>query len=110
MLRAITEDGVNVQMYTAWSLMDNFEWAKGYSERFGLHFINFTDPNRPRIRKDSSYCIEEIASENFVRGNTQKFYKDCGKNYKPIVKDSAFSVSIFSHIFLIFQYLLLTKL
>jgi len=76
MLRAIKEDGVDVRAYFAWSLMDNFEWDRGYLERFGLVFNDYVpgpDPHAPmgdpmqptagrqvRTRKLSSCWFEAV--------------------------------------------------
>ena len=42
----------DIRGYFQWSLMDNFEWSKGYSERFGLIYIDYQ--TQQRILKDSA--------------------------------------------------------
>ncbi|CAJ1078805.1 lactase-phlorizin hydrolase-like [Xyrichtys novacula] len=63
-LKAQVMDGVDLKGYTAWSLMDNFEWAAGYSERFGLFFVNRSDPNLPRTPKNSASRYASIINCN----------------------------------------------
>ncbi|KAL8142293.1 hypothetical protein V2J09_015325 [Rumex salicifolius] len=52
LLAAIKEDGCNVKGYFAWSLLDNWEWAGGYTSRFGLYFVDYKDKLK-RYPKDS---------------------------------------------------------
>nr|XP_015214622.1 PREDICTED: lactase-phlorizin hydrolase [Lepisosteus oculatus] len=63
-LKAIQIDGVDVRGFTVQSLMDGFEGPEGYSQRFGLHYVNFEDINRPRTPKKSAYFYSQIIENN----------------------------------------------
>ena len=56
------EAGVNVEGYFAWSLFDNFEWAEGYIQRFGLIFVDFK--TQKRIPKASFKTYQDIICKN----------------------------------------------
>ena len=79
LISGVLLDGCHVKGYTAWSLLDNFEWFRGYSERFGLHYVNFTDPERPRTPKASAAFYSSIIENNgFVRQLGSKLNPDRG--------------------------------
>jgi beta-glucosidase len=51
-------DGSPVKGYFVWSLLDNFEWAEGYSKRFGIVYIDY--PTLERVPKDSYYWYRDL--------------------------------------------------
>uniref|UniRef100_A0A493TY19 Lactase n=1 Tax=Anas platyrhynchos platyrhynchos TaxID=8840 RepID=A0A493TY19_ANAPP len=61
-------DGVNVRGYTAWSLLDKFEWNKGFSERFGFYHVDFKNKDKPRYPKASVDYYKNIISANAHSG------------------------------------------
>jgi beta-glucosidase len=63
--RAISE-GVPINGYFVWSLLDNFEWAEGYAKRFGLIYVDFA--SQERIIKQSGHWYAEVTREHGVRG------------------------------------------
>jgi len=52
------EEGVNIQGYFAWSLMDNFEWALGYEKRFGIVYVDYK--TQQRTIKASGYAYQHL--------------------------------------------------
>jgi beta-glucosidase/6-phospho-beta-glucosidase/beta-galactosidase len=58
--------GVDVRGYYHWSLTDNFEWAHGFHQRFGLFRVDFDDPTLPRIRQGSVDAYEAIITAGEV--------------------------------------------
>jgi beta-glucosidase len=52
------DEGSNCKGYFVWTLLDNFEWAEGYSKRFGLIYVNHQ--TQQRIIKDSGLWFKEL--------------------------------------------------
>ena len=63
-LRRAAAEGFPVKGYFLWSLMDNFEWADGYSKRFGIHYVDFK--TEKRIPKLSAEWYREVIARNAV--------------------------------------------
>ena len=61
-VHAARQDGVDVRGYFAWSLLDNFEWAQGYSKRFGLIYVDY--PTQRRVIKDSGHWYAQVIARN----------------------------------------------
>ncbi len=59
--RAI-QDGVNLKGYYVWSFMDNFEWAFGYSKRFGIVYVDYE--TLKRTPKKSALWYRDVIAEN----------------------------------------------
>ncbi|MCR3748624.1 GH1 family beta-glucosidase [Lentzea californiensis] len=59
--RAISE-GADIRGYLAWSLLDNFEWAAGYSQRFGIVHVDFE--TQQRTVKESAATLSRIIGRN----------------------------------------------
>ncbi|XP_008547080.1 myrosinase 1 [Microplitis demolitor] len=79
-LLKLIKEGINIKGYYVWSLIDLFEFSRGYTCNYGIYAVNFTDPNRTRTPKIWStkllkeiYTTKTIPSSftNFVNQNRQ---------------------------------------
>ncbi len=63
-LHRAAAEGFPVNGYFLWSLLDNFEWADGYSKRFGIYYVDFK--TQKRTPKMSAYFYKETIKRNAV--------------------------------------------
>ena len=63
-LHQAIQEGANVHGYAVWSILDNFEWERGYGPRFGLVRVNYE--TLERIPKQSAHWYSEVIAQNAV--------------------------------------------
>jgi len=56
------QEGADIRGYFHWSILDNFEWAEGYRERFGLVHVDYV--SQKRTPKDSAYWYRDLIRSN----------------------------------------------
>ncbi|XP_038986809.1 furostanol glycoside 26-O-beta-glucosidase-like [Phoenix dactylifera] len=61
-IREAIQEGVLVKGYFAWSLTDNFEWDKGYTQRFGLTYIDYDDDLKRYPKKSAEWFTRFLTS------------------------------------------------
>ncbi len=59
------EEGANIKGYFHWSLLDNFEWDKGFDPRFGLIEIDYS--NLYRKIRPSAFSYSKICQNNYIK-------------------------------------------
>ncbi|MBN9503469.1 MAG: beta-glucosidase [Armatimonadetes bacterium 55-13] len=60
--RASIDEGAKLSGYFVWSFLDNFEWAFGYSKRFGITYVDYV--TQQRVLKDSALLYRDIIAAN----------------------------------------------
>ena len=60
----LNQQGADIRGYYLWSFMDNFEWAYGYSKRFGIVYVDFK--TQERIMKDSALWYKDVIKNRAI--------------------------------------------
>jgi beta-glucosidase len=61
-MRRAMNDGVKVRAYYCWSLLDNFEWAEGFGQRFGLTYVDFAKGETRTIKESGKWYAKVAAT------------------------------------------------
>jgi len=76
-------DGVPLEGYFLWSLLDNFEWGHGYEKRFGIFWVDYE--TQKRLPKDSAHWYRQTISTNIVRDLVGDLAAPAGESTSTIV-------------------------
>ncbi|KAF2128160.1 glycoside hydrolase family 1 protein [Dothidotthia symphoricarpi CBS 119687] len=65
-LAQAVQDGVDIRSYFAWTFTDNWEWAAGFSDRFGVTFVDFETREKKRYPKRSAYFLRDYIGQHLI--------------------------------------------
>lgn len=65
-LALAVKDGVDIRSYFAWTFTDNWEWAAGFGDRFGVTFVDFSTEERKRYPKRSAYFLRDYLGGHLI--------------------------------------------
>jgi beta-glucosidase len=74
------QEGSDVRGYHAWSILDNFEWSEGYTQRFGMVFVDF--PTQRRYMKDSGKWFSRVARTNTIEPGSETTVEQSNEAHK----------------------------
>lgn len=61
-MQKASDEGADIRGYFEWTFLDNFEWADGYKQRFGMVYVDFS--TQRRVVKDSAYWYQKVMETN----------------------------------------------
>ncbi|XP_041977129.1 myrosinase 1-like [Aricia agestis] len=102
-LLSIHEDHVNVTGFTAWTLMDDFEWIDGYRSKFGLYAVDFSDQQRRRTPRTSAVYYRNVVHTGSITPPKYSPYSDNGVTNKIFSCTNLYSLIITVYYVLDFQ-------
>ncbi|KAK4493532.1 hypothetical protein RD792_018111 [Penstemon davidsonii] len=79
--KAIVEGGVNVKAYFLWAFADNFEWAEGYTSRFGIFYVDYKDGRYTRVPKTSAIWWKNFFTKKIKQGSLKREAKEVDRDY-----------------------------
>ncbi|ESQ51872.1 hypothetical protein EUTSA_v10016402mg [Eutrema salsugineum] len=81
--KSISEDKVKLKGYFIWSLLDNFEWERGYKMRFGLYYVDYNDNMKRHMRSSGEWLSKFLASREPLHPCYFEAHRE--KGYPPLL-------------------------